>query len=294
MTLKYFAEKPIIVELPPTPVTALFLLVLECTEFIEPYIPEDQERDEATGQPKKKARLGDVRDESANGGSPASQHAVMSTSFTVPSPVNNTNGTPTSRSEAVSHYPSVLDHPVRDLNSNRVHPYMPRPNTSHMPSPRPYASTYSPSPWSPIGSAIPKTSIPTLPQVPSPHPYATTPTSRPVSAAHPHSNGNTPTISATTTPTIARPLLPSSVSVPLPNAGRPELPQFGPRPVSAAELTLAVQASLDRQHEDKLQEAAKARQLQSEREREKWEEMKAKAASIVETVRKEGINGGFM
>ena len=55
-TLKYFAEEPIIVELPPPPPTNLGTLVLECTDFIEPYIPEDQERDEA-GQPKKKTKL---------------------------------------------------------------------------------------------------------------------------------------------------------------------------------------------------------------------------------------------
>jgi hypothetical protein len=50
-----------------------------------------------------------------------------------------------------------------------------------------------------------------------------------------------------------------------------------------------MQASLERQQEEE-----KEKRLQNEEKERKWEEMRAKAASIVETVRKEGINGGSM
>jgi hypothetical protein len=52
-----------------------------------------------------------------------------------------------------------------------------------------------------------------------------------------------------------------------------------------------MQASLNKEHDDKVAEEEKQR---LEQERERWRDMSAKAASIVETVRKEGINGGFM
>jgi hypothetical protein len=270
-------------ELPPTPVTALTLLVLECTEFVEPYIPEDQERDEATGQPKKKARL----DDSANGGSPASQHAVISTSVPAPAPFPHSNGTAIPRSDAldpnrrqVPSYPSVLD-------SNRAHPYAPRPPTTYVPPPRPFVGSYSPSPWSPIGSVFNKPSTPTLAQVPKPHPYTPTAHTLP-QGPYPHSNGSTPTLPAAPSPIIAR-ASPASASVPMPSSGRPELPNFASRPVSTHEVQLAMQASLERQQEEE-----KERRLQTEEKERKWEEMRAKAASIVETVRKEGINGGSM
>ena len=286
MTLKYFAEKPIIMELPPTPVTALTLLTLECTEFVEPYIPEDQERDEATGQPKKKARL-NGGDDSMNGGSPASQHATISTS----NPAMPSNGTPTSRPDhdqlrlPASAYSSSIE-------SSRPQ-YMPRSAQSYMPSPRPFPNPFSPSSWSPLGSTFSK------PTIPTPHPY-TTIAALPQAQGpnmYPRSNGTTPTL-AKVTPTTASPL-PASSSVPLPGSGRPELPNFGPQPVhvSTLDVQLAMQAEMDRQHEERMQASAKEkeRKLEVEREKErKWEEMRAKAASIVETVRKEGINGGFI
>jgi len=276
-------------ELPPTPVTALTLIVLECTEFVEPYIPEDQERDEATGQPKKKARL----DDSANGGSPASQHAVISTPIPAPAPSPHTNGTGIPRSDGQDPnrrqgptYPSVLERPSV-LDSNRAHPYAPRPPTSYVPPPRPFVGSYSPSPWSPIGSVFNKPSTPTLAQVPKPHPYTPTAHNLP-QGPYPHSNGSTPTLSTAQSPIIAR-ASPTSASVPMPSSGRPELSNYNARPVSTHEVQLAMQASLERQQEEE-----KEKRIQIEEKERKWEEMRAKAASIVETVRKEGINGGSM
>jgi hypothetical protein len=274
-------------ELPPTPVTALTLIVLECTEFVEPYIPEDQERDEATGQPKKKARL----DDSTNGGSPASQHAVISTPVSAPVPFTHSNGTAIPGSDAQDPnrrqgpiYPNVLERPsVND--SVRAHPYMPRPPATYAPPPRPFVNAYSPSPWSPIGSVSNKPSTPTLSQGLKPHPYT------PTAHTFPHSPNSQPNGSAPTLPTAPSPLIarapPATGSVP--TSGRPELPDFSSRPVSTHEVQLAMQASLERQQEEE-----KEKRLQNEEKERKWEEMRAKAASIVETVRKEGINGGSM
>lgn len=281
MTLKYFAEKPIMLELPPTPVTALTLIVLECTEFVEPYIPEDQERDEATGQPKKKARL----DDSTNGGSPASQHAVISTPATAPATFAHSNGTAIPRSDAqdpnrrqVPSYPSVLD-------SNRTHPYAPRPPTAYVPPPRPFVNAYSPSPWSPIGSVFNKPSTPTLPQVSRPHPY--TPTSHALpQGLHSYSNGSTPTLSNVPSPVTAR-APPATASTPMPSASRPDPSNFTAQPVSTHEVQLAMQASLERQQEEE-----KEKRLQTEENERIRAELRAKAASIVETVRKEGMSGG--
>jgi hypothetical protein len=75
----------------------------------------------------------------------------------------------------------------------------------------------------------------------------------------------------------------------MPTSGRPELSNFTSRTVSTHEVQLAMQASLERQQEEE-----KEKRLQTEEKERKWEEMRAKAASIVETVRKEGINGGSM
>lgn len=279
-------------DLPPTPVTALTLITLECTEFVEPYIPEDQERDEATGQPKKKARLNGA-DDSANGGSPASQHAVVPTTTTPVPPVHNGRGyqlpVQESNRPQASHHPSVLDRPTPD--SNRVNPYMPRPAPSYMSSSRLFASPFSPSPWSPVGSGFHKSPITTLPQVSKPHPYSPTAQTLPQS----HSNGNTPTLASRPAPNSVS--SPSSASASAPTAvsglGPPGPPNSSPAPgpVTAQEVQLAMQASLDRQAEE---EKEKEKRLEIEEKERKWEEMRAKAASIVETVRKEGINGGFM
>lgn len=315
-TLKYFAEAPIKMELPPTPITALSMITLECIQFVEPYIPEDQERDEA-GQPKKKARIGphgslapgDGRDESTNGGSPASQHTVApSTSvFAIPPVVPSTsvyahpsiqpNGTiaPTTyRPDGSTSHGDQTRYDYTQgrsmLEASRVQPYTPRPPQAFAPYPRPTAPAvghYSASPWSSISSPYQKQSSPMLPQVPNP--------AHPVNRPQVHSYAHTPNSSqingTTITPNATPPV--SSVSIPTAKA---EPSHLAYRPPNTAEQN-AKQAELERQAKeiDTIKEEQKEKDAQAKRERERqWDDMRARAASIVETVRKEGINGGGM
>jgi len=322
-TLKYFAEAPIKMELPPTPITALSMITLECIQFVEPYIPEDQERDEA-GQPKKKARIGphgslapgDGRDESTNGGSPASQHTVApSTSvFAIPPvvPVPSTSvyayppnqPTSNSTSTATTYRPDCsASHgdPTRPeytqgrsmLEASRVQPYTPRPPQPFAPYPRPTAPAvghYSASPWSSISSPYQKPSSPMLPQVPNPaHPV-----NRPQVHAYAHTPNSSQINGTTITPNATPPVSSASISVPPIPTAKAEPSHLAYRPVNAAEQN-AKQAELERQTKETemVKEEQKEKDAQAKRERERqWDDMRARAASIVETVRKEGINGG--
>jgi hypothetical protein len=311
------------------------MITLECIQFIEPYIPEDQERDEA-GQPKKKARIGphgslapgEGRDESTNGGSPAFQHTVApSTSvFAMPPVVSSTSvyahppTQPTSNGTSTTYRPAGPaphgDQARPEYNqgrtmveSSRVQAYTSRPPSSFAPYPRPPAPAaghYSASPWSSISSPFQKPTTPMLPQVPnSAHPanrppvhsYAHTPNS---SQSRPRTNGTPITPNATppsSSASIAAP--PATKAEPSPLANRPVTlaEQFAKQaPVTLAEQ-FAKQAELEKQNKesDKIKEEQKEKDLQAARERERqWDDMRARAASIVETVRQEGINGGGM
>jgi hypothetical protein len=145
-----------------------------------------------------------------------------------------------------------------------------------------------------------------LPQVPNPahpanrppvHSYAHTPNA---SQSHPRTNGTTITPNATPPSSSASIAVPPATKVePSPLANRPVTlaEQFAKQaPVTLAEQ-FAKQAELEKQNKerDKIKEEQKEKDLQAARERERqWDDMRARAASIVETVRQEGINGGGM
>lgn len=269
-TLKYFAEQPIKMQLPPVATSALDMLVLECTEFIEPYIPEDQERDEA-GQPRKKARLegslapGDIKPESTNGGSPiphngpsplpAAQTSSAAAVVSTPTPVPNhaapaiSRPPPSTMSTYSAHRPVDLARPAPPPTGSSPYssPFFQHQTMAQAmrPSPRP---DYSPfdigSSWTSVGSKLSKPSAPT------------------VSSA-------------------ARPL---GLQTPTPASASQSI-----RPASAQEDSLTSRWNAEREKRLEL-ERARARELDAERERQR-SEMRSHAERIVEDMRKEGING---
>lgn len=311
-TLKYFAEAPIIIDLPPPPPSNIGTLVLECTDFVEPYIPDDQERDDA-GQPKKKSRLTEsngaleVKHEAMDLDSPAIALAPSRPPSLPQHPPNGNLGTPTPMT-STSHTPQSLMSRAPYLPSGYNQPQRPQhaiPTSSHLTSigsplytqrPPSIFSHASPAPmvsrntsmYSQLWNYKP---VPKPPLTQNVLPVHTAPMPTPPSSGPSQRVGE-----------AEKPKPPDSPSfLPLSPYSRPQAQtpsQVGSQPQSQIQSQEQHQSTVvpdlleaDRQRE---KEVMRQKELERQQERERQlQDMRNRAAKIVDTIdpRREGLSG---